>query len=247
MCFFWDFAQPCSCLTGEHQMELLDFVAAKFHEEGGVFKLLVGEDRLCVLIFVSPCCGPVPFLSMFHTCLSFTPSAGPALSSDSSLPQGRSGTEPRALSTHPNHFLPQDPKCLGTALLTPQARRQASSVCFFTLFISGLLFPSVSHPPSSSQIIDSIMALFRVDFSGRGELAERQQKLAQMLSRLQKISEGHLQLIPGHLQRIRSDNMLREPFDIASNTQYSQNPLFPLTPSGTGKRKTLARHWNIFT
>lgn len=34
------------------------------------------------------------------------------------------------------------------------------------------------------------MALFRVDFSGRGELADRQQKLAQLLSRLQKISEG---------------------------------------------------------
>uniref|UniRef100_A0A665U9G4 RecA family profile 2 domain-containing protein n=1 Tax=Echeneis naucrates TaxID=173247 RepID=A0A665U9G4_ECHNA len=68
-------------LCGEHQMELLDFVAAKFHEEGGVFKLL---------------------------------------------------------------------------------------------------------------IIDSIMALFRVDFSGRGELAERQQKLAQMLSRLQKISEENV-------------------------------------------------------
>ncbi|CAB1438146.1 unnamed protein product [Pleuronectes platessa] len=66
--------------TSEHQMELLDFVAAKFHEEGGLFKLL---------------------------------------------------------------------------------------------------------------IIDSIMALFRVDFSGRGELAERQQKLAQMLSRLQKISEEY--------------------------------------------------------
>ena len=40
------------------------------------------------------------------------------------------------------------------------------------------------------QIVDSIMALFRVDFSGRGELADRQQKLAQMLARLQKISEG---------------------------------------------------------
>uniref|UniRef100_A0A673AA06 DNA meiotic recombinase 1 n=1 Tax=Sphaeramia orbicularis TaxID=375764 RepID=A0A673AA06_9TELE len=40
-------------------------------------------------------------------------------------------------------------------------------------------------------IVDSIMALFRVDFSGRGELAERQQKLAQMLSRLQKISEEY--------------------------------------------------------
>eukprot|EP01135_Chromosphaera_perkinsii_P011912 Nk52_evm29s2531 gene=Nk52_evmTU29s2531 len=38
-------------------------------------------------------------------------------------------------------------------------------------------------------IIDSIMALFRVDFSGRGELSERQQKLAQMLSRLIKIAE----------------------------------------------------------
>ncbi|XP_067939107.1 meiotic recombination protein DMC1/LIM15 homolog [Watersipora subatra] len=38
-------------------------------------------------------------------------------------------------------------------------------------------------------VVDSIMALFRVDFSGRGELADRQQKLAQMLSRLQKISE----------------------------------------------------------
>lgn len=34
------------------------------------------------------------------------------------------------------------------------------------------------------------MALFRVDFSGRGELADRQQKLAQMLSKLQKLSEG---------------------------------------------------------
>jgi len=28
--------------TSEHQFELLDFVAAKFHEEPGVFKLLVG-------------------------------------------------------------------------------------------------------------------------------------------------------------------------------------------------------------
>ncbi|KAF8323029.1 Rad51-domain-containing protein, partial [Clavulina sp. PMI_390] len=33
------------------------------------------------------------------------------------------------------------------------------------------------------------MALFRVDFSGRGELSERQQKLGQMLTRLSKLSE----------------------------------------------------------
>lgn len=45
---------------------------------------------------------------------------------------------------------------------------------------------------SPLQIVDSIMALFRVDFSGRGELADRQQKLAQMLSRLQKIAEGSI-------------------------------------------------------
>lgn len=38
-------------------------------------------------------------------------------------------------------------------------------------------------------IIDSIMSLFRVDFSGRGELAERQQVLNRTLSRLIKIAE----------------------------------------------------------
>ena len=38
-------------------------------------------------------------------------------------------------------------------------------------------------------IIDSITALFRVDFSGRGELAERQQKLGKMLSHLVKLAE----------------------------------------------------------
>lgn len=40
-------------------------------------------------------------------------------------------------------------------------------------------------------IVDSIMALFRVDYSGRGELSERQQKLNQMLSRLTRISEEY--------------------------------------------------------
>lgn len=46
-------------------------------------------------------------------------------------------------------------------------------------------------------IIDSIIGLFRVDYSGRGELSERQQKLAQMLSKVQKIRfpSGSFQLI----------------------------------------------------
>ncbi|KAK9808541.1 hypothetical protein WJX73_006517 [Symbiochloris irregularis] len=38
-------------------------------------------------------------------------------------------------------------------------------------------------------IVDSIMALFRVDFSGRGELSERQQKLGLLMSRLKKIAD----------------------------------------------------------
>jgi meiotic recombination protein DMC1 len=38
-------------------------------------------------------------------------------------------------------------------------------------------------------IVDSVIALFRVEFSGRGELSERQQKLGQYLSQLVKISE----------------------------------------------------------
>ncbi|KAJ7057223.1 DNA recombination and repair protein Rad51 [Mycena amicta] len=46
-------------------------------------------------------------------------------------------------------------------------------------------------------IIDSIMALFRTDFSGRGELSERQQKLAQMLSKLSKLSEEYNVSDPG--------------------------------------------------
>lgn len=38
-------------------------------------------------------------------------------------------------------------------------------------------------------IVDSIMGVFRVDFSGRGELSERQQCLGKVMSKLQKMSE----------------------------------------------------------
>ncbi|KAD4180283.1 hypothetical protein E3N88_28874 [Mikania micrantha] len=51
------------------------------------------------------------------------------------------------------------------------------------------LAAKMSEEPFRLLIIDSVIALFRVDFTGRGELAERQQKLAQMLSRLTKIAE----------------------------------------------------------
>lgn len=42
-------------------------------------------------------------------------------------------------------------------------------------------------------IIDSIMNCFRVDFCGRGELADRQQKLNQFLSKLTHMAEGSSQ------------------------------------------------------
>ena len=39
------------------------------------------------------------------------------------------------------------------------------------------------------QIIDSVTALFRADYTGRGELSERQQKLNQHMNHLKKIAE----------------------------------------------------------
>ncbi|KAJ9700454.1 hypothetical protein PVL29_005987 [Vitis rotundifolia] len=51
------------------------------------------------------------------------------------------------------------------------------------------LAAKMSEEPFRLLIVDSVIALFRVDFTGRGELADRQQKLAQMLSRLIKIAE----------------------------------------------------------
>ncbi|GBG71468.1 hypothetical protein CBR_g8885 [Chara braunii] len=51
------------------------------------------------------------------------------------------------------------------------------------------LAAKMMEEPFRLLIVDSITALFRVDFTGRGELAERQQKLAGMLSKLTKIAE----------------------------------------------------------
>ncbi|CAM5998829.1 unnamed protein product [Sphagnum balticum] len=43
--------------------------------------------------------------------------------------------------------------------------------------------------PHSLLIVDSIMAVFRNDFTGRGELSERQQVLGKVLSKLMKLAE----------------------------------------------------------
>ena len=51
--------------------------------------------------------------------------------------------------------------------------------------------PSMPTPPRPARryaliVVDSATALFRTDYTGRGELAARQQKLAQFLRRLQR-------------------------------------------------------------
>ena len=51
------------------------------------------------------------------------------------------------------------------------------------------LLADTEQGPFRILIIDSIIALFRVEFSGRGELSERQQKLGQHLSALVRIAE----------------------------------------------------------
>ena len=48
-------------------------------------------------------------------------------------------------------------------------------------------------------VVDSIMGGFRVDYSGRGELADRQQKLAKVMNKLQK---AHILGVSSSLQKI---------------------------------------------
>ncbi|KAG5492905.1 hypothetical protein JKF63_01485 [Porcisia hertigi] len=56
-------------------------------------------------------------------------------------------------------------------------------------YLLSMVAAKMAEDQFSLLVVDSITALFRVDFSGRGELAERQQKLAKMLSQLMKIAE----------------------------------------------------------
>lgn len=48
------------------------------------------------------------------------------------------------------------------------------------------LAAKMAEEPFKLLIMDSITANLRVDFCGRGELAERQQKLGQLMARLRK-------------------------------------------------------------
>ncbi len=58
-----------------------------------------------------------------------------------------------------------------------------------------------------AQIVDSLTAHFRTDFVGRGELAERQQKLGQLLSRLKKVRPTRP--LPACVRALRDSPLLR--------------------------------------
>ena len=60
------------------------------------------------------------------------------------------------------------------------------------------------HRPYRLVIIDSIMGLFRVDYSGRGELADRQQKLNRHLSSLSKLA-GNLKVAVVIVNQVTAD------------------------------------------
>lgn len=67
-------------------------------------------------------------------------------------------------------------------------------------------------------IIDSIMSLFRVDYSGRGELAERQQRLNKLLSNLLKIAQQF------NVAIVLTNHVISEPSGALS---FISNPIKP--------------------
>lgn len=68
-------------------------------------------------------------------------------------------------------------------------------------------------------IIDSIISLFRTDFSGRGELGERQQKLNQFLARLMRIAEEF------NIAVLITNQMMADP---GANSTFMADPKKPI-------------------
>ena len=57
-------------------------------------------------------------------------------------------------------------------------------------FVHTALLSDRNQGPFRAIIVDSIISLFRVEFSGRGELSERQQKLGQHLAQVLSQTNG---------------------------------------------------------
>lgn len=83
--------------------------------------------------------------------------------------------------------------------VVPTVRQVHSSICFVTIRLTHHLkhqyelLDSLSTSLATNEyrllVIDSVMALFRTDYVGRGELSERQQALGQYLRRLTQMAE----------------------------------------------------------
>lgn len=75
--------------------------------------------------------------------------------------------------------------------------------------------------PYALLVIDSIMALFRVDFTGRGELAERQQTLGKTLSKLVKMAEQFNIAVVSRLlwRKVYFPTGLHEPCHVGSSSR----------------------------
>ncbi|EAN31522.1 meiotic recombinase Dmc1 [Theileria parva strain Muguga] len=78
-------------------------------------------------------------------------------------------------------------------------------------------------------IIDSIMSLFRVDYSGRGELAERQQRLNKLLSNLLKIAQQF------NVAIVLTNHVISEPSGALS---FISNPIKPAGGNVIGHAST---------
>lgn len=68
-------------------------------------------------------------------------------------------------------------------------------------------------------VVDSIISLFRTDFSGRGELGERQQKLNQFLARLMRIAEEY------NIAVLITNQMMADP---GANMTFVADPKKPI-------------------
>lgn len=73
--------------------------------------------------------------------------------------------------------------CIGWLVLRPTLR---PTLADFLVPLAA----KMAEEPFKLLIMDSITANLRVDFSGRGELAERQQRLGQLMQRLRKVSSA---------------------------------------------------------
>ena len=79
-----------------------------------------------------------------------------------------------------------DPSAVLDNIIVARAYTHESQIQLLTL-----LAAKMAEECFSLLVVDSSTALFRVDFSGRGELAERQQVLGKFLSRLTKLGEEY--------------------------------------------------------